>query len=144
AIHQQIRRDCQPLANLYTQHDKCRQDLLDLGVDPNLPSEITPEYLDMIFDGDPRTQRKHVHVWLQCPDQKKEAVRCTVRQYSDYVDLPVPTGMARWWHNVLIHRSEETKWEWHSRWLWPGTRVEFGDTVYRVTTFLIPIRMNHD
>ena len=125
-----------------TGHAKCRQDLLDLGIDPNLPSEINSQYLDLIFDGDARTSKKQVHVWLQCPTGKNGSVRCTVRHHADYVAPTVPNGMKAWYQNVFIRRSESTAWEWHSRWLWPGTRVDFGDTVYRVATFMVPHRMN--
>ena len=121
---------------------KCRQDLLDLGIDPNLPSEINSQYLDLIFDGDARTSKKQVHVWLQCPTGKNGSVRCTVWHHADYVAPTVPNEMKAWYQNVFIRRSESTAWEWHSRWLWPGTRVDFGDTVYRVATFMVPHRMN--
>ena len=113
-----------------------------MGIDPNLPSEINSQYLDLIFDGDARTSKKQVHVWLQCPTGKNGSVRCTVRHHADYVAPTVPNEMKAWYQNVFIRRSESTAWEWHSRWLWPGTRVDFGDTVYRVATFMVPHRMN--
>eukprot|EP00439_Symbiodinium_sp_Y106_P044480 s6124_g5.t1 len=93
-----------------TGHVKCRQDLLDLGIDPNLPSEITSQ--------------------------------CTVRHHADYVAPTVPNEMKAWYQSVFIRRSENTAWEWRSRWLWPGTRVDFGDTVYRVATFMVPHGMS--
>ena len=66
-----------------TAHEKCRQDLLDLGIDPNVPSEINSQYLGPLsLTGVPERQRS-MYMYGYSALAKNGPVRCTLRHHAD-------------------------------------------------------------
>ena len=125
-------------------HERARSDLLGMGIDPNLPSEITSAYLDQMWQGDPRTSKKPVlMLWVQDPKEKNGPVRVTLKTGTYNTATKVAPELKNWYKNTFVQREEGGDWSWAERWEWPTHVQEFSEKTYRVAIVLCAQRMNH-
>ena len=115
-----------------------------MGIDPNLPSEITSAYLDQMWQGDPRTSKKPVlMLWVQGPKEKNGPVRVTLKTGTYNTATKVAPELKNWYKNTFVQREEGGDWSWAERWEWPTHVQEFSEKTYRVAIVLCAQRMNH-